>query len=142
MMLKRSKRNLFSWNRGIFYTLCIGVVCTGCFGGGEKLPELATVTGVVTLDGKPLKNVSVVFRPEAEGGASRGTTDDAGKFALMYNRDAAGAILGTHSVRFRILDADADANLIPKKYRGDKAGLPAEVTKDGPNEFTFDLTRK
>jgi len=141
MVLTRSKTVFSSWKNGVFYTLFISVLCTGCSGGGEKLPELATVKGVVTLNGKPLENVSVVFRPEAEGGSSRGTTDAAGKFSLMYNRDAAGAILGKHSVRFMILDADADSNMIPKKYSGEKAGLSAEVTKDGPNDFTFDLTK-
>lgn len=126
----------------VLSTLFIYILCTGCSGGGEKLPELATVKGVVTLDGKPLENVSVVFRPEAEGGSSRGTTDAEGNFSLMYNRDAAGAILGKHSVRFKILDADTDSGMIPNKYSGEKASLSAEVTKDGPNEFAFALSSK
>ena len=115
---------------------------TGCSGSGEPLPELAQVTGTVTLDGKPIENVSVIFQPEtADVGSSRGTTDAEGKFSLMYNQDAGGAVPGKHAVRFNVMEADA-TGLLPDKYTRNNSGLSADVTQDGTNDFKFELKSK
>ena len=51
-------------------------------GCGESKPEVAEVTGTVTLDGKPLELVHVEFWPEV-GPKAIGKTDDSGKFTLI-----------------------------------------------------------
>ncbi|WP_417385160.1 DUF6795 domain-containing protein [Gimesia sp.] len=115
------------------------VLISGCSGGGEPLPELTDVTGTVTLDGKPLENISVIFQPEAaDQASSRGTTDAEGKFKLMYNQDAAGAVSGKHKVRFAVMDADS-TGLLPEKYTRSSSGETADVTLAGSNNFQFDL---
>ena len=53
-------------------TLFLGLACLGCGPGG---PEIASVEGKVTLDGKPLPNAAVVFIPE-NGRPAGATTDD------------------------------------------------------------------
>ncbi|WP_237564929.1 Ig-like domain-containing protein [Blastopirellula marina] len=111
----------------------------GCLGRDASHPDLAEVTGVVTVNGKPVQNVAVVFNPEAGGHASRGTTDAEGKFQLKYSGSAAGATLGRHDVLFIYNDADGPANVLPRKYADQTASMNAEVTQEGPNEFTFDL---
>ena len=60
--------------------LTLMVVC-GCGGGIQTEP----VTGVVTMDGKPLPGVRVIFSP-AEGGRANsvGTTDTEGAYSLVY----------------------------------------------------------
>ena len=55
------------WGLGAFSLIC--VLAIGCGSGG---PTLGTVTGQVTLDGKPLPNALVTFMPEGEGGAATG----------------------------------------------------------------------
>ena len=68
------------------------VLLVGCGG-----PSLGTVTGTVTIDGKPAPNVTVTFVPEAGGRASTGVTDSEGKYELLYSVDK-GALIGKHKV--------------------------------------------
>ena len=90
--------------------LCLAAVCClvclavpGCGPGG---PELGTVTGKVTLDGKPVTNGLVTFTPEAKGGASIGKTDANGQYELLY-LDRKGALLGQHKITVTTLQEAA-----------------------------------
>lgn len=97
---------LFSW-----------VVLAGC-GSGVELPDLATVSGTITMDDQPLPGATVIFQPES-GRPSRGLTDENGKYELMYTAEEPGAIVGNHTVRistYREGDPDADdAALVAKQ---------------------------
>ncbi|TWT33248.1 DUF4198 domain-containing protein [Blastopirellula retiformator] len=126
-------------NRRVLLGCMILIGLAGGCGPAANHPELAPVTGVVTVNGKPVENVTVVFTPATEGRVSRGGTDAEGKFTLRYAGDADGAVLGQHAVTFMVIDADAPANVLPRKYADQTASIPAEVTKAGPNEYTFDL---
>jgi hypothetical protein len=44
--------------------LAVVLCATGC---GPNGPGIATVEGVVTMDGEPLENASIVFTPAAGG---------------------------------------------------------------------------
>ena len=69
----------------------------GC--NSEKIPGLGHVTGIVTMDGKPLPEATLVFTPtEAGATASFGQTDATGKYELYYSRGHKGAKVGEHSV--------------------------------------------
>lgn len=63
----------------------------GC--GGKP----ATVSGVVTLDGKPLQRGTVGFTPLAGGMRAAGVIDSEGKYSLSTNRDA-GLEIGEYAV--------------------------------------------
>lgn len=131
-----------SFQKKIVLCLSIGLGMTGCFGGGESLPELTEVTGSISLDGSPLPGASVVFLPE-EGGSAFAMTDEDGKFELMYNRDTSGAVPGSYKVT---VSKEKDPKepgmeLIPEKYN-EKSTLTAEVKPDVENDFQFDLTSK
>ncbi|EAQ77980.1 hypothetical protein DSM3645_16070 [Blastopirellula marina DSM 3645] len=118
------------------------IAATGCFGGGSGGPELAKVTGVVTVNGKPVESIQVLFEPQSEARASRGKTDSDGKFEVYYNLNQPGAVLGEHHVQFELKGEGSDQKLIPAKYAFGAKGIIAEVTQEGPNEFQFDLTGK
>lgn len=64
---------------------------TGC--GGKP----ATVSGVVTLDGKPLQRGTVGFTPVASGMRAAGVIDSDGRYSLSTNRDA-GLEIGEYAV--------------------------------------------
>jgi len=90
--------------------LCIAAVCclvclvvVGCGPGG---PELGTVTGKVTLDGRPVTNGLVTFTPQAKGGASVGKTDASGQYELLC-LDRKGALIGQHKVTVTTLQEAA-----------------------------------
>jgi hypothetical protein len=121
---------------------------TGCGGGGEPIPELAQVTGVVTMDGAPLDGAKIIFEPQqsadkARRRASSATTESDGSYTLQYNSDASGATPGSHKVLISKMPDDpeqAGEQLIPAKYNN-KTELTAEV-KEGDNSFDFDLKSK
>ena len=66
--------------------LCAGF--TGCSGGGADYPDLGTVSGVVTVDGKPTGNILVQFSPVDGGRTAVGLTDASGRYDLDYAADA------------------------------------------------------
>ena len=70
----------------------------GCSGNGYRI---ASVSGVVTLNGEPLREASVVFQPAAKGNPgppSSATTDDDGRFTLAFAGEKPGAVVGKHVV--------------------------------------------
>jgi hypothetical protein len=83
----------------------------GC--GRGNYPEVATVTGVVLLDGKPLEGAEVTFAP-LEGRSSTGLTDHTGKYSLSYTKKVRGAVLGQHTVK--ISKVVQDFSKSPTKY--------------------------
>ena len=106
----------------------------GCSQGDR--PELAPVTGTVTLDGKPLERAAMMFRPE-EGRASRGITDASGHYELIYLRDIRGARIGSHTVSIMTRTESRPVERVPAKYNK-QSTLTREV-KDEQNVFDFEL---
>src|SRR5688500_14286397 len=104
--------------------LSVGLGFAGC---GESEPEetqtVFPVSGVVTLDGKPLTNASVQLHPQAGGDATQvyyGTTDMEGKYDLISPRGTPGCEVGTYTVT------------ISKFAQKDGSPLPADA---GAAEF-------
>jgi hypothetical protein len=123
--------------------LWVVAICAGC---GSEGPELGEVTGIVTLDGKPLPTVEVVFQPQAGGRPSAAYTDKEGRFTMVYTLDREGVLLGTQEVFLRpVPSAELAVNpelteppsRFPRKYT--QVFETVEV-KPGQNEFKFELT--
>lgn len=113
----------------------MGIALGGCSQGDR--PPLGTVTGVVTLDSKPLANAAVRFLPVVPVRASMSMTDADGRYELVYIRDIMGAAVGEHRVEITAAAADTLEQL-PIHYHS-KTTLTATV-KPGVNEINFDLT--
>ncbi|WP_197453307.1 hypothetical protein [Caulifigura coniformis] len=132
------------WKRVCFFVAAFSSALSGC--GGPETPELADVTGVVTLDGRPAPDLLVSFNPE-KGRASDGVTDKDGKYRQQYLFDTPGATLGKHVVKITtyIVEDDSPEALkarerVPQRYNR-KSELTAEV-KPGPNVINFELKSK
>lgn len=114
--------------------------------GCNKGPQLSSVKGRVTLDGKPLPNATVTFTPEAGGRASLGRTDENGNYQLLYSATAGGALVGPMRVRISVIEEWTDAqertfmkpDPVPAKYN-EKSDLVVDVEQKA-NVFDFDLT--
>ncbi len=117
----------------------------GC--GGRS--DLATVQGVVTLDGQPLPDAQVWFDPQAEGGrTSTAVTDSSGRFELLYAAGVKGAMIGEHNVRISTYveggDEEGDPPTIPEKVPA-KYAAPGAIKKqvsDGKNTINIELDSK
>jgi hypothetical protein len=121
--------------------LAMLVCLVGC--NKPEHPDVGRVSGVVTLDGQPLSEATVMFQP-AEGRGSVATTDTAGKYSLTYLDGVPGAIIGQHKViiRTEIPGEDGQPPIkkekLPKRYH-DNTELTADV-KAGSNTVDFPLT--
>ncbi|WP_232103579.1 carboxypeptidase-like regulatory domain-containing protein [Gimesia algae] len=114
--------------------------CLGCTGGNDV--DLGSVSGVVTMDGKPLSNAIVVFVPE-KGNPSSGRTDEQGTYDLTYLGNSRGAIVGSHKVKI----TSRDPNELDEEIDGDTdfAKVAMSETLDiatPPVESDGDMTKK
>lgn len=129
-------------------------VAAGC--GGVDGPELASVSGTVTVNGDPVEGLVIEFQP-ADGPPASGITDESGKYALTATGGRSGAQLGVNQVRVKgrpantseevmsemaaeegtDLEALKSLPVIPPKYN-EESELEADV-QPGSNEFNFPL---
>jgi hypothetical protein len=131
--MRQSRRVIFSFS----VALLLSLLTFGC-GHGDR-PELGTVTGTVTLDGKPLANAYVKFQPTL-GRMSMSCTDKDGHYDLIYVRSIRGAKVGQHSISISTYLEDVSPERIPKKYNSETT-LKREV-KSGENTIDFLLESK
>ena len=138
-------------------TTFIGAALLGAVVGCSGEFPLASVSGVVTLDGKPLENATVFFQPQAKGTESVvgppsiGVTDATGKYSVATHKLGSGAVVGDHTVsistfELRMKDPqNSDAvevvspERVPDRYRS-PSELSFQVTSRGSDEANFDLT--
>ena len=122
----------------------------GC--GSEDQLQRQAISGSVTLAGKPLESGMIQFQPTS----TNETTAGVGTIALGRYRIAAieGLVPGKYQVmitgalgppaeskagvRDEALPRAPAKELIPTRYNSNTE-LRAEVTKDGTNQFDFDL---
>ncbi len=131
---------------GLILTVSVSMTIAGCGSGVSDRPDLARVTGTITLDGQPLADANVTFQP-AGARASMGTTDALGKYELTYLNDVKGAVVGPNQVMITTARSGADddpasavAEKLPAKYH-EQSTMTADV-KAGSNVFDYDLTSK
>ena len=134
----------------VFLTAFVGLGCGG--------PRVAPVSGVVTLDGKPLAHASVSFQPISPakgvnpGAGSQGETDDNGAFTLrVVGEGRDGAYVGRHRVEIAKYTRDRvdpasdrgppSRNLVPPKYNL-QTTLTYEVPPGGTDRANFDLSTR
>lgn len=132
--------------RGSFVSAAVlaAAFFSGC--GGSDGPELATVSGVVKLDGAPLKEAYVTFVPET-GRPSYGGTDENGHYELVYTPDKPGALPGTHTVRVSTQrggdpesGTKAQPERVPKKFN--TQSQLKKTVEVGFNTIDVELTSK
>lgn len=120
----------------------------GC--GGTEGPEVADVSGYVTMDGEPLAGAQIQFVPQnvEEGRPSWGRTDEEGYYVLDYSSAKSGAVVGEHIVRINTggdTEEDEYGNVtsgprretVPAKYNVNST-LTRTVDR-GTNEINFEL---
>lgn len=106
----------------------------GC--GAEKGPQIGQVEGVVTLDGKPLANAAIIFKP-VHGRESNAVTDSQGHYSLSYKPDTTGAIVGNHRVSISTKSEFQPKELVPTHYHHED--VPAVTVEPGDNSINFEL---
>ena len=130
------------------------IILPGCSDGVVVAKK---VSGIVTLNGKPLSKASVTFVPMATkdspnpGPTSQGITDDQGKFTLDVDPNTSGSVVGRCRVYITTLisgpgsdDRDAGGPIakmqdkLPPKYNMNTE-LTFDVPREGTDKADFDL---
>ncbi len=113
------------------------IVAVGCS------PRIESVSGVVSLNGKPQGGIKLLFEPKsAKGKRAMAVSGPDGRFALhrqgMGNR--AGAIVGDYIVRAYAADVDDPdaAPVIPDRYASSST-LEFQVKPGQANSFEINL---
>lgn len=111
--------------------------------------DLAEVTGIVTLDGKPLGNAVVRFEPAdgKKGTMSWGQTDSTGFYRLQKSN----GMEGCHPGRFKVVVskfARADGTPFPADIDGATVAaegvehVPARYTELDRTDLTFEVPKE
>src|SRR5262245_7032238 len=114
------------------WLLLLAAAVTALVGCGSSA-KVVPVSGVVTLNGKPLANAHVVFQPEASGGKSAvgvgsyAITDASGGYTLkLSDTDQPGAVVGKHRVEVNLKQEADDRD---PKTRPPPKTLPARYNR-------------
>ncbi len=125
----------------------------GCGGGGDDGPPRASVSGSVTINGKPVEGLEVHFiNPDYPNNGSFGVTDSEGKFKFVK-----GAVVGLNNVFFSKVEGgdpgilneegmdetqleamNAGQPRARKSETGPKQIVPAEYTAEA-SKLTFEV---
>jgi hypothetical protein len=135
----------------------LAIFAVGCGSSSGDAPKTVPVKGTVTVEGKPMGKLGVVFMPEkGKGKIATGETDGEGHFSLMTNVPGDGAPVGTYSVSITPVEENNPPMPGMEGYKKPgpppfarkytdlaKSGLKATVDSDpSKNDFKFDLTEK
>lgn len=139
------------------YSICATMLLLSMLGCGADGPELAPLSGQVTLDGEPVAEAALMFTPVAGGRPAQAVTDAEGRFEAWTLEPGDGAIVGEHRVavtQSKLVGIEAtEAGLegvssgpvrvesaIPAKYgRADSSGLTAQVDSGEDNYVELSL---
>ena len=116
----------------------LAIAATGCGGEGK----IAPVSGVVTLNGKPVADVAVTFQPVATAGnnapgpAAFGVTGADGRYtAKLVGEEAKGATVGKNQVRFSAHAVPVDFSEEGLKKTKPSVKIPSHYWVDSKIEF-------
>ena len=140
------------WNRpfrGLWPALLLGVL-VGC--GQNSSATLVPVSGRITLNGQPLPDATVHFKPLAAAGGeappdASGRTNAEGRFTLkasIKGKDAEGAPPGKYRVLIsqlnRTVGAKKPGEQLPAKYNSESK-LDFTVPAEGTDKANFDVKK-
>ena len=133
----------------IWIGICVAIGVTGCGQSGPKI-EFGKVQGAVLINGKPQRNVQVLFGPDPEKGnglpaLAGAVSDDQGNYTLKYsylNKTGEGAPVGWNRVSLLDMSAgNGKVSAIPPSY-GATATSPLIVeVKAGDNTINLDVKK-
>lgn len=139
--------------------LCM-FLCASFLGCGEDLdlPPTVPAEGIVTLDGTPVADATVVFIAEQGTYNATGVTDSEGKFEMRAFQQKPGAVVGSYKVELSksIVESvnskrkgdegSGDVNMkfgLPKKYSlFNTSGITFKVPEAGDKNIKFELKSK
>ena len=134
----------------------IALAALGLIAGCSRLQPVHPVGGRVTLDGKPLVDAQISFRPP-QGPGAFATLDGDGRYRLSTRAAGDGAVAGEHVVTLspvtvglvlepgqppRLEKPTPGAVPVPQRYISAETSDLRATVQPGSNTFDFDLSSK
>lgn len=120
------------------------LILSACGGGPDDLPDdLVPVTGTIKLDGEPVPQATVVFKPqEGTKHSASAVTDEKGVYELVYSSQNNGIPPGEYTVTVNYgefweptypdgFDPDTAPASEKKKYETPPIKIPARYSEGG-----------
>ena len=119
-----------------FWCLPIILILVGC---GKSGPEIAPVSGRITVNGQPMENVDITFQLDGSKPPSSGRTDKDGHYELAYKRGQMGGMVGQNTVRISVSsELVHKPPKIPPEYNT-QSKQQVEIKSGQKNTFDFDI---
>ena len=151
-MKKIENKNLLGIAQAATFVLlaCSLSLVAGC---GDGSHTIARVSGIITLNGKPLANASVGFEPISTGNGAKagpgtyGTTDEEGRYHLETLDGRKGGSIGKCRVsisthRAKRGDDGSPVTTAEERVPAKYSSLTFEVPAEGTDSANFELTSK
>jgi hypothetical protein len=97
---------------------------------GCSSSRTSPVTGVVTLDGKPVADASVQFVPQGKGRDATAQTDKNGEFAMSTFKPRDGMLPG----EYKIVITPSTGPVDPTQYASSDAAMSGAAAKPPPRK--------
>ena len=120
------------------------LLIAGLVGCGDGRPSRSPVSGLIKIDGAPLKEGSIGFKPVAGGRAARGRIE-AGRYTVTTYTKGDGLPDGEYFVTVEAFEALSETKvrwLAPKRYSVRKTADLRATIKEETDSLDFDLTWK
>lgn len=116
----------------------------GCGGGKDPdLPETVAATGIVTYQGNPVSDATIMFYPVQGRKPASGKSDAAGKFTLTTFSKNDGVIPGEHKVTVNAYESTPEGvsmkSSIPVKYTTPNTSPLMVTVSEAQPELTLEL---
>ena len=140
-------------------TITVSLGAGAAFAGPDDRPDelavssLPEVSGVVTMDGKPVANATILFSSE-KGPAGRVKTDAQGRYVVKTPGQEDGLAPGTYTVTItaneeheqgkedsKQEEKPAADNVLPQRFASPEATGLRVMIVEGSNDFQFDLSK-
>jgi hypothetical protein len=117
---------------------------------GQSGPEMASVSGKVTYNGKPVPKGAITFQAvDPSGRNATGAIEPDGSYTLQTEQPRDGALLGEYRVAISARDDEVlmytppkpipPKRLVPAKYENPGTSELTATVKSGRNDIPFDL---
>ena len=134
--------------------LFVSFLCCFCGCKNDNLPKTVPAEGIVTLDGTPVSDATVLLIADTGSNNAYAVSDKDGKFKLKAFDEKAGAVPGSYKVEITktikeaasVKGGETGVNLkygLPVKYAGyATSGLTFKIGNDGDKNIKFALVSK
>jgi hypothetical protein len=140
------------WHRSV-RGLLPALLFLGLLGCGQGGPALVPVSGRITVNGQPLPEATVFFRPQGQAGGEAapdaiGKTDAEGRYTLKTitkGKDREGTAAGKYLVQISLVNRTVGTKAphgeqLPARYNRNSK-LEFTVSADGTDKANFDVKK-